>query len=70
MKERDRILSVLSRTPAMGPEHHNFQHGRLKHYPPNSGPKVRDSIVQYSTVQYFTLLYFTVLYCAVLYCIQ
>ena len=41
MKERERILSILSRTPAMDHDHPNFHHGRLKHYPPhNSDPRV------------------------------
>ena len=34
------MLSILARTPAMTPGHHNFYHGRLKHYPPQSDPRV------------------------------
>ena len=33
MKERERILSILSKTPIMNHEHPNFYHGRLKHFP-------------------------------------
>ena len=33
MKERERILSILSKTPVMNHEHPNFYHGRLKHFP-------------------------------------
>ena len=40
MKERERMLSILARSPAMTPQHHNFHHGRLKHYPPQSEPRV------------------------------
>ena len=34
------MLSILARSPAMTPDHHNFYHGRLKHYPPHSDPRV------------------------------
>ena len=34
------MLSILARTPAMTADHHNFYHGRLKHYPPQSDPRV------------------------------
>ena len=40
MKERERILSILSKTPSMTHDHPNFHHGRLKYYPPNSDPRV------------------------------
>ena len=33
MKERERILLILSKTPVMNHEHPNFYHGRLKHFP-------------------------------------
>ena len=33
-------MKILAKTPVMGHEHHNFYHGRLKHYPPHSEPRV------------------------------
>ena len=38
-KERERILSILSKTPNKPHSDTNFYHGRLKYYPPDATPK-------------------------------